>query len=62
MSAAAIYHGFVDAGLDELGIGNSNVEGIITRHLPRERILIVETDAAFRTRLAQALREPATRC
>lgn len=57
MRATANDHAFLDVGLDELGISSSDVEGIITRHSPREHILIVETDAAFRNSLAQALRE-----
>ncbi|WP_052954760.1 response regulator [Microvirga vignae] len=57
MRAAAIYHDFVDAGLDELGVSNASAEGIITRHPPRECILIIETDAAFRNSIAQVLWE-----
>jgi CheY-like chemotaxis protein len=57
MNTAAIDHDFVDADLDEPGVGNSAVRGILTRHPPRERILVVETNAAFRNSLAGALRE-----
>jgi CheY-like chemotaxis protein len=43
--------------LDEPCIGGSSVRGITARSRLRERILIVETDAAFRNSLAEALRE-----
>jgi CheY-like chemotaxis protein len=57
MSAATIHYSFVDAELVRPGIGNSSVRKPLARHPLRGRILVVETDAAFRNGLAKALRE-----
>jgi CheY-like chemotaxis protein len=57
MSAATIHYSFVNAELIRPGIGNSSVRRPLARYPLRGRILVVETDAAFRNGLAKALRE-----
>lgn len=57
MSTATIHDSSGDAGLARFGIGNSSVRMPLARHPLRGRILVVETDAAFRNGLAKVLRE-----
>jgi CheY-like chemotaxis protein len=57
MGAPTIHYSFGDAGPTGPGISNSTVWGTLARYPPQDRILVVETDAAFRNGLAEVLRE-----